>query len=184
MNHEAYLYAGVRGLKSNRIRNMARKPALDRIDVEIVRALARDAQQSNKEIAAAVGLAPSSCLERIRGLWQRGVLVGSHAEVDLAALGLALEAMLFVQLAKLRRKQVDRFVRSTAAVPEVRSVFLISGPYDLVVHLSIPSMDRLKEVISESFNRHACVVRVETSVVFDRRMHFGLPISIDAELGT
>jgi len=155
---------------------MARKTAVDRIDVEIVRALAKDARLSNKQLAAAVGLAPSSCLERIRALRRRGVLIGAHAEVDLQALGVALEALLLVQLAKLGRDQVDRFVRATAAVREVRSVFLVSGPHDLVVHVAVPSMDRLKEVISESFHRHACVVRVETSMVFDRRMHHELPL--------
>lgn len=156
---------------------MSRNPALDRIDFEIVRALTKDARMSNKQIAAAVGLAQSTCLERIRGLRQRGVLRGAHAEVDLAALGVGFEALLMVQLAKLGRDQVDRFVRSTAAVREVRSVFLVSGRHDLVVHVAVESMERLKQVISDRFNRHACVLRVETSMVFDHHVHHDLPVT-------
>lgn len=159
---------------------MARKAGLDRIDFEILAALTRDARLSNKQLAAAVGLAPSSCLERIRSLRRGGVLRGAHAEVDLPALGVALEALLFVQLAKLDHAQVDRFVRRTAAVPEVRRVFLVSGPHDLVVHVAIPSMERLKQLISARFNRHACVLRVETSVVFDHRAHHALPVGAAA----
>ena len=155
---------------------MARKSDLDRIDFEILAALTRDARLSNKQLAAAVGLAPSSCLERIRSLRRRGVLRGAHADVDLPALGVALEALLFVQLAKLDHAQVDRFVRRTAAVPEVRSVFLVSGPHDLVVHVAIPSMEQLKQLISTRFNRNACVLRVETSVIFDHHAHHALPV--------
>ena len=64
---------------------------LDRIDREIVAALQNNARLSNKELAAAVGLAPSSCLERVRKLQDGGVLRGYHAEVDPAALGVELE---------------------------------------------------------------------------------------------
>lgn len=159
---------------------MPQKSALDRIDFEILRSLTRDAQLSNKEIAAAVGLAPSSCLERIRALRRRGVLLGAHAEVDLAALGAALEAVLFVQVAKLRRAQLDRFVGALAAVREVRSVLVLSGPHDLLVHVAVPTMAQLKDLISDQLVRRACVVRVETSMVFDRRTHHELPLAADA----
>jgi DNA-binding Lrp family transcriptional regulator len=155
---------------------MSKNPALDRIDFEILRALTKDARMSNKQIAAAVGLAQSTCLERIRSLRARGVLRGAHAEVDLAALGVGFEALLMVQLAKLGRDQVDRFVRSTAAVREVRRVFLVSGRHDLIVHVAVASMERLKQLISDRFNRHACVLRVETSMVFDHHAHHELPV--------
>jgi len=35
----------------------------------------------------------------------------------------------------------------------------------------------LKRVISEHFNRHACVLRVETSVVFNRMVRHEIPIA-------
>jgi len=134
---------------------------------------------SNKQIATAVGLAQSTCLERIRNLRKRGVLLGAHAEVDLSALGIGVEALLMIQLAKLERDQVDRFVRSTAVAREVLRVFLVSGPHDLVVHVAVESMEQLKQVISDRFNHHACVLRVETSVIFDHRAHHDLPVRSD-----
>jgi hypothetical protein len=38
-----------------------------------------------------------------------------------------------------------RFVRSTAAAREVRNVFLVSGPHDLVVHVAVETMERRSE---------------------------------------
>jgi DNA-binding Lrp family transcriptional regulator len=154
---------------------MATETDLDRTDFAILRLLTKDAWLSNKQIAAAVALAPSSCHERIKSLRARGVLLGAHAEVDLKAAGFALEAVLFVQLGKLEVEVVDDFVGSTATIPEVRSVFLVSGRSDLIVDVVVRDMRHLKEIISEHFNRHDVVLRVETSVVFDSRRQHAMP---------
>ena len=47
---------------------------LDRIDRQLLAALQNNARLSNKELAARVGLAPSSCLTRIRKLEADGVI--------------------------------------------------------------------------------------------------------------
>jgi DNA-binding Lrp family transcriptional regulator len=155
---------------------MAPRPSLDRIDFAILRLLVKDARSSNKEIASTVGLAPSSCHERIKALRKRGVLLGAHAEVNLKLLGWALQAVLLVKLAKLKRESVDRLVRKTATISEVRGVFLISGRFDLIVHVGVRDMEHLKNFISEHFNCHPVVERVETSVVFDHETQYAMPI--------
>lgn len=155
---------------------MSSDSLLDRTDVAILRLLMKDARLSNKEVAAAVGIAPSSCHERMKSLRKRGVLLGTHAEVDLQALGLTLEAILFVQLGKLERQVVDEFLSSTATVLEVRSVSLVSGRFDLIVHVAVRDMEHLKDLISTHFNRHAVVERVETSVVFSRKERHAMPL--------
>jgi DNA-binding Lrp family transcriptional regulator len=73
--------------------------ALDRIDFAILAALQNDGRLTNKELAGRVGLAPSSCLERVRRLREAGTLRGSHAEVDPAVLGIGLQALLAVRTA-------------------------------------------------------------------------------------
>lgn len=155
-------------MKENRI--------IDRIDFAILSQLAKDAHASNKELAAAVGLAPSTCHERLKNLRQQQVLLGSHAEIDLRALGLSIEALLFIQLVKIGAEQIDDYLQKAAAIPEVRSVFLISGHFDMVAHVAVRTMEHLKRVISEHFHQDL-VTRVETSVVFSRLTCHGLPVS-------
>ena len=60
---------------------------LDQLDLDILAHLFRDAGMTNKDLAALVGVAPSTCLERVRKLQQDGVLKGAHCEVDHQALG-------------------------------------------------------------------------------------------------
>ncbi len=71
---------------------------LDRIDFEILSLLQKNARLTNKELAAAIGLAPSSCHERLKRLRAESVLLGAHAEVDPSALGIGLEALLMIEL--------------------------------------------------------------------------------------
>jgi DNA-binding Lrp family transcriptional regulator len=156
---------------------MAKEPQLDRTDFAILRLLMKNARLSNKEIAAAVGLAPSSCHERMKSLKACGILLGAHAEVDLRALGLNLEAFLFVQLGKLSRETVDRFLKSTAEVLEVRSVSLVSGHSDLIVRVAVRDMEHLKDLISVNFNRHDVVVRTETCIVFSHTDRYAMPLA-------
>ena len=86
--------------------------------------------------------------------------------------------MLFVQPGKLETAVVDQFVDTVATVSEVRGVFLMSGRADLVVHVVVRDMQHLKEIISEHFNREAAALRVDTSVVFERRQQSTMPIAL------
>jgi DNA-binding Lrp family transcriptional regulator len=156
---------------------MSTKLDLDRTDFGILRLLMSNAALSNKQVAAEVSLAPSSCHERLKNLRRRSVLLGSHAEVDLKPLGLALEALLFVQCSKLDTMLADTFMKYLGKIRQVRAVFLVSGHFDLVAHVAVRDMEHLKEVISEHFNGHACVTRTETAVVFNRVTQHEIPIS-------
>jgi DNA-binding Lrp family transcriptional regulator len=153
--------------------------ALDRIDSEILRLLQKNAWISNKQIAAAVRLAPSTCHERIRSLRASGVIRGSHAEVDPRALGLGLEALAFIKLAKYERAVIDRFMRDMESIPEVRSVFLVSGRYDVILYLAVKDVDHLRNLGLDRITSQPVVVNIETSIVYDGRFSWELPILLD-----
>src|SRR5271169_768807 len=83
---------------------------LDEIDQHIVRELARDARLANNALSERVGIAPSTCLGRVRSLRERGVIRGYHADVDPAALGRPLQAMIAVRLQGHARGHIRSFV--------------------------------------------------------------------------
>ncbi|HMR09433.1 MAG TPA: AsnC family transcriptional regulator [Polyangiaceae bacterium] len=77
---------------------MADFSELDRIDRRLLGLLSKDARTSNKELAAAVGLSPSACHERVKQLMQSKALRGFHADVDPRALGIQIRSVIFVRL--------------------------------------------------------------------------------------
>lgn len=149
---------------------------LDRIDTEILRLLQNDARLSNKQIAAAVGLAPSSVHDRLKRLWAENVLTGLHAEVAPQAMGVGLEALLMIELAKHERATVDRFMDEIVEIPEVRSAHLITGRYDLVVHVVARDTRHLKDLALDRFTNRPGVTRIETSIIYETRTRHELPL--------
>src|ERR1700749_4814329 len=100
---------------------------LDEVDRHIVRELARDARTPNNALAERVGIAPSTCLGRVRSLRERGVIRGYHADVDPAALGRPLQAMIAVRLQAHARSRIRAFVADVAGLPAGVDRFFLGG---------------------------------------------------------
>src|SRR6516225_17100 len=78
-------------VQSNIFRYMDNPKVIDRISFDILRQLANNARLSNKQVAAAVGLAPSTTHGRFKQLHSFGAYRGAHADVDLKKLGFGVE---------------------------------------------------------------------------------------------
>jgi DNA-binding Lrp family transcriptional regulator len=154
---------------------MSQKTKLDRTDSEILAALQKNARLSNKELAAQIGLAPSSCLERVRGLVDAGVLRGYHAEVDPAALGIGLEAMVGIRIAKHSRELIEQFRRHVATLPEVVANYHVTGGNDFLVHVAVCDTEHLRTLVLDAFSSRPEVVNIETSIVFEHEYRWALP---------
>jgi len=142
---------------------------LDRIDRTLVAILQNNARISNKDLAAQVGLAPSTCLERVRALRARGVLRGFHADVDHAALGRALEAIVAVRVRPHSRADVDAFWSYALGLPEVIEVFHVTGADDFLVHVGVADMDGLRDFVLDRLTVRPEVAHVESHLIYAQR---------------
>jgi DNA-binding Lrp family transcriptional regulator len=157
------------------MRKMTTKKPLDRIDRQILMALQNDARLSNKELAARVGLAPSSCLERVRRLRKRRMLGSAHALAEPTGLGVGVQALVAVDVYHQSRSAIEAFDRSLRALPEVVALFNVSGRHDFLVHLACRDTAHLRELMFEAFTGVAAVRYHETSLIFDRYRAPGWP---------
>jgi DNA-binding Lrp family transcriptional regulator len=139
---------------------------LNRIDTAIVEALQNNARLPNKQLAELVGLAPSSCLERVRALVARGVIRGFHADVDRATLGRSLEAMIAVRVRPHSRAHVDAFWEYALALPEVIEVFHVTGADDFLVHVGLEDTEALRNFVLDRLTVRPEVGHVETRLIF------------------
>ncbi|MCL2583974.1 MAG: Lrp/AsnC family transcriptional regulator [Streptosporangiales bacterium] len=151
-------------------RNSLPKPVrslhLDETDRAIVRELARDARLANNTLADRVGVAPSTCLGRVRALREQGVIRGYHADVDPAALGRPLQAMIAVRLQSDARAHLRTFARGVARLPEVLNVFFLAGKDDFLLHVAAASAEDLRLLV-ETLSSNADVAYTETSLIFE-----------------
>src|ERR1700746_3683337 len=140
---------------------------LDDIDRHIVRELALDARVANNALARRVGIAPSTCLGRVRSLRERGVIRGYHADVDPAALGRPIQAMIAVRLQSHARGHIPAFMAKIAKLPEVLNVFFLGGADDFHVHIAATSTDNLRDFVVVNLSGDPDVALTETNLIFD-----------------
>lgn len=141
--------------------------ALDRIDHAILAALRNNARLTNKELAARVGLAPSSCLERVRRLHADGILLGYHAEIRPDALGISLQAMIAVRLMRHSRSTVESFREHLRSMSEVMDIYHLAGANDFLLRVGVRDSDHLRELILSAFTSRPEVAHVETALIFE-----------------
>ncbi|MGI9579510.1 MAG: Lrp/AsnC family transcriptional regulator [Microthrixaceae bacterium] len=142
---------------------------LDAIDHSILSALQSNARMTNKALASAVGVAPSTCLDRVRSLEQSGVISGYGAEVDPTALGRPVQAMVAVRLRPKTADVVESFLDAMWEMPETLSVTLVTGVEDALVHMCVESVDNLRSSVLDRVARAPGVVDERTSLVFEHR---------------
>jgi DNA-binding Lrp family transcriptional regulator len=149
--------------------------SLDRIDFEILTSLQKDARLSNKELAIQVGIAPSTCFERVKRLRKTRALRGFHATVDPAALGIGLHALISVRLGRHSREVLAAFWAHAEALDEVIAIYHLAGATDFLFHVAVPDVEALRCLALDAFTSRAEVEHLDTALVFDHRVKSTLP---------
>jgi DNA-binding Lrp family transcriptional regulator len=139
---------------------------VDELDSAIIQHLQTDARQTNRDLARTLGIAPSTCLERVRALRDRGVITGYHAEVSLPALNRGVQALLHVQVRPLSRTVIESFKAYAMTLPEVLSVFVVAGGDDFLVHVAVPGVDSLHAFLMDKFSGRREIVGFRSSVIY------------------
>ncbi|MDP5033126.1 MAG: Lrp/AsnC family transcriptional regulator [Paraglaciecola sp.] len=154
---------------------MNQRRILDTTDLAILALLYEDARLNNKDIAEQVGLAPSSCLERIKKLQADNVILGSNLEVNLQLLGGNIQAMISVKLSDHNRATVVNLQQKWLALPEVLSLFHMGGDIDFFVHVSVADTSHLRDFVFNQITAFNEVSHVETALVYEHTKSITLP---------
>ncbi len=143
------------------------RPAVDEVDRRILRVLADDARIPNNALAELAGVAPSTCLARVRALRRRGVVRGYHADIDPAALGRPIQAMIAVRLQAHARGHIPDFMTKIATLPEVLNVFFLGGANDFLVHIAATGTQNLRDFVVVNLSGNPDVALTETNLIFE-----------------
>jgi DNA-binding Lrp family transcriptional regulator len=149
---------------------------MDSFDFAILDALQQDARISNKELAAHIGLAPSTCLGRVRQLEQRGIIQRYVTELDPDALGIGLQAMLAIRIRVHSNRLFRAFSEYVLGLPEVRAVYHVSGNVDLLIHVVVRDAHHLRDFVLEQISSRDEVDRCETSLIYEESLRAKLPL--------
>src|ERR1700744_2720627 len=146
---------------------MMERAELDSIDWTLIRELQHDARCSNRDLAAAAHVSPSTSSERIRALRGEGVITGYHAAVDLPSLGRNVQALTAITIRPPTRTNIESFRNWAAALPELIGVFVVSGGSDFLLHVAVADTDALYAFVIDRLTERPEVADVNTTVVYE-----------------
>jgi len=128
-------------------------PKLDRIDLNILAHLQRNGRISNVDLAEAVGLSASPCLQRTKRLESAGYITGYGAQLNLAKLGEVVMVFTEVTLNDHRRTDFARFEAAVAEIDEIVECHLVSGGYDYLLKFVTRGVSHYQSVIEAMLDR-------------------------------
>lgn len=138
---------------------------MDRIDARLLNLLQEDASRTNAELADLVGLAPSSCLRRIRRLKQSGVIDRVVAVLAPSKAGKTLKAIVTVELERHGEHYMREFLGMVGKEPAVIQAYGVSGETDVVLMLRLSDMEEYDALCERLFRDRSNVARYYTMFV-------------------
>ncbi len=148
---------------------------LDDVDLRILTILYKNADITNKELAAQIGIAPSTCLERVKRLKQNGVVKNAFIDVNLKTIGGNIEAIAAIRLQPYNKEVVNQLRDDLLQLPEIISMYHMGGSYDYFIHMSVRDSEHLRNFVFEAITSRDEVTTVETSLIFEHSRSGILP---------
>ena len=137
--------------------------SLDEIDRRILTELQRDGRLSNQDLATRIGISPSPCWRRVRGLEAGGVIKGYAALVDPAALGLNVSVFTQVSLERQEEKALQIFEGAVADWPEIMECYLMTGDADYLLRVVVPDLAAYEQFLMRKLTRIRGIASVKSS---------------------
>lgn len=148
---------------------------LDDIDLRILTMLYRDADITNKELAAQIGIAPSTCLERVKRMKSHGIIKGAFVDINFKNIGGNIEAIAAIRLQPYSEEIVNKLRDDLLQLPEIVSLYHMGGNYDYFIHMAVKDSEHLRQFVFNAITSRDEVQTVETSLIFEHSRSGVLP---------
>lgn len=150
---------------------------LDRIDINILAQLQRNGRITNINLANAVSLSPSPCLQRVKRLEEAGYITSYNARINLAKLGETITVFTEVTLNDHHREDFVKFEAAIRTIDEVIECHLISGGYDYLLKFITRGVAHYQAVIEDILERDIGVAKYFSYIVIKspiEKLHYPL----------
>ncbi len=120
------------------------------VEREILKILERDGRIKEDEMGKMLGISEEEVAKIISDLTRRGIIKRYKAVIDWEKAGIdRVYAIIDLKVNPERGKGYDLISERIAKFPEVRSLYLISGDYDLQVLVCCDTMKEVAHFVSE-----------------------------------
>jgi Lrp/AsnC family transcriptional regulator len=140
---------------------------LDRIDLEILDALQKDATLSTTDLAAQVGLSQSPCWRRVNLLESSGVIKRRVALLSREQLGLEVLVFVHVKLTSNGWQSLPKFKQRVVSFPEVIQCFVLMGDIDFILLVATRTIDDYNTFVQKKLAQVPGVQSIDSRIVLE-----------------
>ena len=139
------------------------------MNTEILKLLENDARLTANQLSVMLGLDKAEIENEIKELEENGTILGYKAIVDWEKTeNEAVTAMIDVKLTPQRDRGFDRVAEKIYNYPEVKSVYLMSGAYDLSVLIEGKTMKEVAFFVSQKLSTIEAVNSTATHFILHK----------------
>jgi Lrp/AsnC family transcriptional regulator, leucine-responsive regulatory protein len=152
--------------------------ALDSTDWKILSQLQDNARIANVDLAKAVFLSPSPCLQRVKRLEESGLIRRYVTLLDPHRLGLTVSVFIQVTLERQVEQSLEIFERSIRDRPEVMECYLMTGDADYLLRVVMPDLPAFERFMLDHLTKIPGIASIKSSFALKQvKYQTALPLS-------
>lgn len=139
------------------------------LEKDILGILTDDARIAPAKIAAMLSVDEATVKNAVQSMEKQGILVKYTAIINNErAEDTLVEALIEVKVTPKKKEGFDGIAKQIASFPEVKSVYLMSGAYDLAVFVEDKSLQQVARFVSERISTFDGVISTATHFILKK----------------
>ena len=145
---------------------------------ELLAILEKNSRIDFKELAKLLGKTEEEVLKKIEELEKNGTICGYHTLINWEKTDIEkVTALIEVKVTPQRGQGFDKIAERIYNYPEVKSVYLISGGYDLLISLEEKSLKEIATFVSDKLSTLDSVLSTATHFILKKYKDHGTIIN-------
>ena len=141
---------------------------------ELLLVIEKNSRIDIKELAVILGVSQEDVLNELQQLEEEGIICGYHTLIDWDKTSVEkINALIEVRVTPQRGQGFDHIAERIYNYPEVKSVYLISGAYDLLVTLEQKSLKEISAFVSDKLSTLESVLSTATHFILKKYKDHG-----------
>ena len=142
---------------------------MEKLKSELIKLLNEDARYSHSQMASMLGVNEESIDKAIKELETDGVIIKYATIINNEAINPNIvQALIEVKVAPQKLNGFDSYAREIYSFPEVQSLYLMSGGFDLAVFVEGKNLTELSRFVAEKLSVIDGIVGLQTHFILKK----------------
>ena len=147
---------------------------MNMLEEKVLGIIEKNSRVSTREMAVVLGTEEIDVINALQSMEEAGIICGYHTMIDWDKTDIdKVTALIEVRVTPQRGKGIDDIAERIYKYPEVNSVYLISGGYDLLVTLEGKSLKEVSRFVSSKLSTLDTVISTATHFILKKYKDHG-----------